>query len=114
MKELWKLEEQKYDLESKASPLEHSNEQVREALRTVQDERDIAQQKEEQSRGGVDLSKGKAAASLVKRAEMLVCCIPSQAKSPGACGERGLMKSEVSPWDFEAMDIKNEKLATQP
>lgn len=24
------------------------------------------------------------------------------------------MKSEASPWDFEAMDIGNEKLASQP
>lgn len=87
---------------------------MREALRTVQEERDIAQYKEEKSRSRVGLSKGKTAALLVKRAEMLVCCISSQVESPGICGKRALMKSEASPWDFEAMDIGNEKLASQP
>lgn len=43
-----------------------------------------------------------------------ISCILPQVESPGSCGERALMKSEASHWDFEATDIWDEKLATQP
>lgn len=72
MEELWKLEEEKYGLENKASALEHTNGRGKEALRTAQEERDIAQQNEEQSSSRVGLSKGRTDALLIKRAEILV------------------------------------------
>lgn len=58
LEEVWKLEEEKNALENRASPLEHSNGQAREALRAAQEDRDIVQQNTEQHSGGVGLSKG--------------------------------------------------------
>ena len=72
LEEIWKLEEEKDALENKASTLEHSNGGVREALRTAQEDRDIAQQKAGQSSGGVGLSKGRTAALLIKKVKISV------------------------------------------
>ena len=46
--------------------------------------------------------------------EYKISCIPPQLESPGVCGKRALTKSEANHWDFEATDMGDEKVATQP
>lgn len=75
-----------------SSTLEYSNGWVREALRTAQEDRDIAQQNTEQSSGRVGLSIGRTAALLIKRDKILVSKIM-------------VANAPIGIWSMETSDI---------